>query len=235
MLKNSFILLLLMVGIAAADDVGVNPGYLTSVSTGTIVKSAYGECVHNANWQPEYGSDSCGEAPLITTVIDFSESTVELFNFNTITLSDLGKKNLAGFVHQIKTKGTVKKITVAGYTDQVGADVYNQRLSLERALAVKNFLMSQGLDGDTITADGMGPENSSASAACFKKYGTLGLDRINELTAADESNTPEQRRVMDTALTKYAASHRQLISCAAADRRVEITVVQLKHVTVSAE
>lgn len=48
------------------------------------------------------------------------------------------------------------RIEVEGHTDSVGSDEYNQRLSDQRANAVREYLVSQGLRSDMLTAKGFG-------------------------------------------------------------------------------
>ncbi|MBZ5602365.1 MAG: OmpA family protein [Acidobacteriia bacterium] len=48
------------------------------------------------------------------------------------------------------------KIEVEGYTDSTGSDDYNMKLSENRANAVREFLVSQGLPPDSVTAQGFG-------------------------------------------------------------------------------
>jgi outer membrane protein OmpA-like peptidoglycan-associated protein len=48
------------------------------------------------------------------------------------------------------------KLQVEGYTDSVGSDDYNQKLSENRADAVRNFLITQGVPQDGITSTGYG-------------------------------------------------------------------------------
>jgi outer membrane protein OmpA-like peptidoglycan-associated protein len=54
------------------------------------------------------------------------------------------------------------KLQVEGYTDSVGSDEYNQKLSENRAGSVKDFLVSQGVSIDNITAAGYGKNNPVA-------------------------------------------------------------------------
>ena len=54
------------------------------------------------------------------------------------------------------------KLQVEGYTDIVGGDDYNQKLSENRAGAVKDFLVSQGVSINNITAAGYGKSNPVA-------------------------------------------------------------------------
>ncbi|HVP31540.1 MAG TPA: OmpA family protein [Myxococcota bacterium] len=49
-----------------------------------------------------------------------------------------------------------KKITIEGHTDVRGSDAYNQRLSEERAAAVKTYLVAQGVPADELETVGYG-------------------------------------------------------------------------------
>ncbi len=55
------------------------------------------------------------------------------------------------------------KLEVEGHTDSVGGDDYNQRLSEQRAGAVRDFLVHQGLNPSSITAQGFGKTQPVAS------------------------------------------------------------------------
>jgi outer membrane protein OmpA-like peptidoglycan-associated protein len=60
------------------------------------------------------------------------------------------------------------KLQVEGYTDNVGGEAYNQKLSEERAQAVGDFLESQGVQQANLTAAGFGmadpvADNSTAA------------------------------------------------------------------------
>jgi outer membrane protein OmpA-like peptidoglycan-associated protein len=54
------------------------------------------------------------------------------------------------------------KLQVEGYTDSVGGEAYNQKLSENRADAVRDFLMAQGVSHDNITSTGYGESNPVA-------------------------------------------------------------------------
>lgn len=59
-------------------------------------------------------------------------------------------------------------IAVGGYTDSVGSAAMNQTLSEKRARSVRDFLVQQGVPGDSVTATGMGnsaPVATNANAA----------------------------------------------------------------------
>ena len=55
-----------------------------------------------------------------------------------------------------------RTVFVEGYTDNIGSDDYNQRLSEKRAAAVEAFLVGHGVDGSKIQASGRGKANPVA-------------------------------------------------------------------------
>jgi len=55
------------------------------------------------------------------------------------------------------------KLAVEGYTDTTGTAAFNQTLSEQRANAVQEYLIQQGLDASSVTAQGFGPANPVAS------------------------------------------------------------------------
>jgi len=54
-------------------------------------------------------------------------------------------------------------VTVAGYTDSVGTDQYNQGLSERRAKAVLDYFVAHGVEASRLTAVGYGETNPVAS------------------------------------------------------------------------
>ena len=54
-------------------------------------------------------------------------------------------------------------ISIEGHGDHIGTAEYNHKLSLERAEAVKNYLISKGLSEASITTKGEGEANPIAS------------------------------------------------------------------------
>src|SRR6478752_1696101 len=54
-------------------------------------------------------------------------------------------------------------LEVEGHTDSVGTEEYNQQLSEKRAGAVRDYLVQQGIPGDTIVARGLGKTQPVAS------------------------------------------------------------------------
>jgi len=63
----------------------------------------------------------------------------------------------------LKDQGDVKPMVVEGYTDSVGSDTNNQKLSKDRAESVRAYLVSKGVPSDKITSVGKGKANPVAS------------------------------------------------------------------------
>jgi OOP family OmpA-OmpF porin len=57
----------------------------------------------------------------------------------------------------------VEVVLAVGHTDAVGSNEYNQKLSLRRAAAVKEFLLSKSLPADKIYVQGKGESQPVAS------------------------------------------------------------------------
>ena len=75
------------------------------------------------------------------------------------------------------------KIQVEGYTDSVGGDDYNQKLSENRAGTTRDFLVKQGVSINNITAAGYGKadpvaDNSTAAGKAQNR-------RVNLVVSGD--------------------------------------------------
>ncbi len=63
-----------------------------------------------------------------------------------------------------KYKGSkLNSMTIVGHTDSKGSDPYNQGLSERRADSVRDYLISQGLEGSKISTSGRGESDPAAS------------------------------------------------------------------------
>ncbi len=77
------------------------------------------------------------------------------FDFDKAVLKPEGKAKLDDLVG--KVKGINLEVIIAvGHTDSVGADAYNQKLSVRRAEAVKAYLVSKGIESNRIYTEGKG-------------------------------------------------------------------------------
>lgn len=84
-----------------------------------------------------------------------------LFDFNKYTLKPEAREKLAK-VSGILLAYPDLKLQVEGYTDNVGTDEYNQKLSKERADAVRDYLVAQNVAQNNITAQGYGKSDPIA-------------------------------------------------------------------------
>jgi outer membrane protein OmpA-like peptidoglycan-associated protein len=85
-----------------------------------------------------------------------------LFAFGKYELQPPAREALAKFSGIVLAHPGLH-LSVEGYTDSVGSDAFNQTLSEQRANAVRDYLVQQGLDPTSITATGFGKSNPVAS------------------------------------------------------------------------
>lgn len=85
-----------------------------------------------------------------------------LFVTGKSELLPAAQDQLALVAKAIQDQGEIKPIMVEGYTDSVGSDSANMKLSQARADAVRSFLVSKGLPSDKLTATGHGKSNPIA-------------------------------------------------------------------------
>jgi outer membrane protein OmpA-like peptidoglycan-associated protein len=84
-----------------------------------------------------------------------------LFDFNKYTLKPEAREKLAK-VSGILLAYPDLKLQVEGYTDNIGTDEYNQKLSEQRAGGVRDYLVSQSVVDANVTARGYGKSNPVA-------------------------------------------------------------------------
>jgi len=92
-------------------------------------------------------------------IVDISDV---LFDFNQYTLKPGAREKLAK-VSGILLAYPGLTIKLEGYTDSIGSDAYNQRLSEERAGSVLAYLQSQGVPATSLSAVGFGKANPVAT------------------------------------------------------------------------
>ena len=103
-------------------------------------------------------------------------STDVLFDFNSANLKDGGKTRLDQLVSEIQD-ADVDEIVAVGHADRIASDDYNQKLSEQRAQAVKDYLASKGAKGNTITAEGKGESQSVTGDKCQKMGAERGSNK----------------------------------------------------------
>jgi OOP family OmpA-OmpF porin len=84
------------------------------------------------------------------------------FDFDKYVIKPEGKAKLDDLVS--KTKGIALEVIIAvGHTDSVGTVEYNQGLSERRANAVKDYLVSKGIEKNRVYTEGKGEKQPIAS------------------------------------------------------------------------
>lgn len=158
------------------------PGYLTDTST-KVVKNSYGECWHAGFWTPAMAIAECdpdlvkkadAPAPKLAAVTPepapvpapspepqkpapqkVSFSADALFAFDKAVLKPEGKMELDGFARNLSGV-SYESIHITGHTDRFGSNKYNQKLSEQRANAVRDYLVSKDIAADRMVVEGMG-------------------------------------------------------------------------------
>ncbi|MBD8872293.1 OmpA family protein [Rhodanobacter sp. DHB23] len=87
-----------------------------------------------------------------------SVDTVAHFAFNSADLSDQDKPALQDFAATISKYHPNVLVTVEGFADPAGSRAYNQHLGMERAKAVRDFLVSSGISADQVRAVSYGKD-----------------------------------------------------------------------------
>jgi outer membrane protein OmpA-like peptidoglycan-associated protein len=103
--------------------------------------------------------DKCSTTPA-GNVVDEDGCTkiVNLhINFETASYSvdEASKPNVEAFANFLKARSNFNA-KIIGHTDSVGSVTNNQKLSQNRANAVKEMIVSYGVDESRITTEGMG-------------------------------------------------------------------------------
>ena len=106
--------------------------------------------------------------PALQAVKRVSFAAETLFGFDRANLQPGGNVSLDNFAKELE--GTrFDSINVIGHTDRLGTSAYNQKLSEQRADAVKNYLTSNGkIDPSKVMATGKGESAPLTNAADCK-------------------------------------------------------------------
>jgi peptidoglycan-associated lipoprotein len=86
--------------------------------------------------------------------------TVAHFAFDSAELNEQDKPALQDFAQTISKYHPNVLITVEGFTDPAGSRAYNKKLGMERATAVRDFLVSSGLNADQVRAVSYGKDTN---------------------------------------------------------------------------
>lgn len=162
-------------GFSAAEK----PEAYASDDNGVVARNSTGLCWRTGYWTPAKAIYECdpdlvkqpevvAEAPIPVPVTEpekVSFSADALFDFDKAVLKPAGKQGLDDFAANLE--GVNYDLIIAvGYTDRIGPEAYNKNLSVKRAEAVKNYLVSRGIGADRIFTDGKGKSNPITGDSC---------------------------------------------------------------------
>jgi len=84
-------------------------------------------------------------------------ASTELFEFNKAVLTPEARKKLDDeVIAKLRDLREVRYINVGGHADRLGSPQYNQKLSEQRAEAVRAYLVSKGVDASKVETLGFG-------------------------------------------------------------------------------
>jgi OOP family OmpA-OmpF porin len=115
-------------------------------------------------------------AAVAPTIQKVTLQTDALFDFDKAVIRPDAQQKLDGLVGQIKDVN-LEVVIAVGHTDRLGSVAYNQRLSVRRAEAVKNYLVSKGVPANRVYTEGKGKsqpvkectdKNRKALIACLQ-------------------------------------------------------------------
>jgi OOP family OmpA-OmpF porin len=193
-----------MLCLTAMSSLAHAEGYLVD-SRGQVVRSGTGLCIRTGFWTPADATPEC-DASLVKAKVEptvFQEKTLEaptvineaqyskevlsadvLFGFNKYHLTKEGQDLLTRLSNHTSDKD-VKAVIVVGYADPIGSDSYNQKLSERRAQTVKEFLIANGFQSESIQTTGLGETELKVTKEDCKGKGMiqcLAPDRRVEIT-----------------------------------------------------
>lgn len=96
-------------------------------------------------------------------VMDLSGDT--LFDSGSAQIKPRAMPSLERFVEMVKNNGNLREVQIVGHTDNTGSEAINRKLSLERAIAVRDFMIANGVNSAIITAQGVASTQPVASNA----------------------------------------------------------------------
>ncbi|QLB13221.1 OOP family OmpA-OmpF porin [Bisgaardia hudsonensis] len=139
---------------------------------------------NRVDFTPSIGSVTAGlsyrfgqGAPYVAPVMvdkTFALSSDVTFAFGKANLKPQAQSTLDGIYNEIAQVKSAQ-VGVAGFTDRIGSDAANMKLSQRRAETVANYLVAKGVAQNAISATGYGEANSVTGNKCDSVKGRKAL------------------------------------------------------------
>ncbi|MDP1654131.1 MAG: OmpA family protein [Rhodocyclaceae bacterium] len=192
LVTKNVLLAAMLVGIGAAAqaqtpgiDLKGTVGYVID-QRGFVAKSGTGLCWRTGYWTPAMAIAECDpdlvkkEAPAAAAPAAAAPAAAPkpaakkvtlaadaLFDFDKAVLRPEGRAKLDKL--SADTKNIKLEVIIAvGHADRLGKDAYNQKLSERRAAAVKDYLVSKGVEANRVYAEGKGEKQPVTAGKCGK-------------------------------------------------------------------
>lgn len=180
--KKSLLVLLaagLSLGATMAQAQTTDKGAYLTDTRNEVARSGFGLCWRTGYWTPAAAiaecdgdlvkagaaaKDASGVKPVGAKI---TLSADALFDFDKAVLRAEGKSKLDELVTKAK-EINLEVIIAVGHADRIGKDAYNQKLSERRAAAVKEYLVSKGIEANRVYTEGKGEKQPVTAGKCGK-------------------------------------------------------------------
>jgi OOP family OmpA-OmpF porin len=214
---NKITLTLLMAWLGCVSISGhAATGYVDDTA-GSVIRTGYGDCLHTDRWSIPNAIAECdpeivakrdaADVAAVEVIMVTKENPVRLeadtlFAFDSATLTDQGKAVLDDLVGTLTAEALQKqKLQIRGYTDKIGDDAYNTKLSERRAEAVRDYFVTKGVVPSFIETQGLGKADPVVDCSGKRGAGLIDCLAPNRRTEI-EFSAMEVKQVEETVPVK---------------------------------
>lgn len=144
--------------------------------------------VSNINFAREFDSYRLCTAGLLPVNYDQIKRSRVPFRAGSTSLADSDRALLDNIVTYVRADSTVERIFVDGHTDRSGSRIDNRALSEQRANAVADYLIAQGVPQDLITVRAHADQYPVSNRAADNRRATIRLQREGERPELHQAN-----------------------------------------------
>jgi outer membrane protein OmpA-like peptidoglycan-associated protein len=139
----------------------IGPALITGLALVTSLSAALQAA--DANDVKQHGESG---GMLIVDPVPSTDRYLVLFESgNAVIHPEVVRQDLKDIIYSVSVSNPPFHISIIGYTDRVGSDAANMRLSLRRARAVRKFLVDAGVPASVIAIEGHGEGYRSGDMA----------------------------------------------------------------------